>query len=135
MGATRHHFGTTRTTLGHHLVHLSDKLGLLGCNLVSTLSPLGDYLMITSGEYFCPVGCIWPFFSFAFNQVKTSTFYPPQHSTELFMALVINAGRLCEVFSFLLASFDFQTTARLRSSKSSTTDIVKECHLSIIRRL
>ena len=94
------------------LYSLETSWGLLGCNLVSTLAPLGDYSMITSGEYFCPVGDIWPFFSFAFNQVKTSTFYPPQHSTELFMALVIN-GRLCEVFSFLLASFDFQTTARL----------------------
>ena len=112
--------GTTLELQGQRLgttwYSLETSWGLLGCNLVSTLAPLGDYLKITSGEYLCPVGGIWPFFSFAFNQVETSTFYPPQHSTELNMALVIN-GRLCKAFSFILASFDFQTTAQCSVAK------------------
>ena len=35
---------------------LETSWGLLGCNLVSTLAPLGDFLMITSGEYFWHMG-------------------------------------------------------------------------------
>ena len=55
-----------------------------------TLATLGDNSVITSEAYFCPVGGIWPFSSFAFNQLNTSTLYPPQHSTELNMVLFIN---------------------------------------------